>query len=165
MDPWYRGVRHLMSSPAGVRENGPTLIHFEFGKGTLETVEGFEPAFQAEIIHGADYLSFNSDDKQAHIDVKAIAETKDGAVINFPYHGIVTLTEPVLNLFNMDPKGKTIPFGASTNTHYFHSGAEKLKGLEYMTFIGNSRMILNEETKALQVETRISKVVPATGME
>ena len=46
----------------------------EFGKGTLETVEGFEPAFQAEIVHGADYLSFNSDNKHAHIDVKAIAE-------------------------------------------------------------------------------------------
>lgn len=51
------------------------------------------------------------------------------------------------------------------NTHYFHSGAEKLKDLENMTFIGNSRMIINQETRGIQVETRISRVIPATGLE
>ncbi|EED19834.1 conserved hypothetical protein [Talaromyces stipitatus ATCC 10500] len=149
----------------GVRENGPTLIHFEFGKGTLETVEGFEPAFKAEIFHGADWLSFDSDEKHARIDVKAVAQTEDGETINFPYHGVVTLDKDVLSIFNMEPTSKTIPFGASTNTHYFHCGSEKLKELENMTFIGNSRMIVNEETRAIQVETRISRVIAATGME
>lgn len=51
------------------------------------------------------------------------------------------------------------------NTHYFHSGGEKLKDLENMTFIGNSRMIVNEETRQIQVETRISRVIAATGFE
>jgi hypothetical protein len=53
----------------------------------------------------------------------------------------------------------------TANTHYFHSGAEKLKDLENMTFIGNSRMIINQETRGIQVETRISRVIPATGLE
>ncbi|KAH8596282.1 hypothetical protein B0O99DRAFT_620006 [Bisporella sp. PMI_857] len=150
----------------GVRENGPTLIHFEFGKGTLETVEGWAgPAFKAEIIHGADWLSFDSDEKHAHIDVKAVAVTEDGSTINFPYHGVVTLDAAVLSIFNMEPTSKTIPFGASTNTHYFHSGGKGLEGLENMTFIGNSRMTVNDETRQIQVETRISQVIAATGME
>jgi hypothetical protein len=34
-----------------------------------------------------------------------------------------------------------------------------------MTFIGNSRMTVNDETRQIQVETRISQVIAATGME
>lgn len=55
--------------------------------------------------------------------------------------------------------------GGIANTHYFQSGNERLKDLENMTFIGNSRMTVDPVTRGIQVETRISKVIASTGME
>lgn len=49
--------------------------------------------------------------------------------------------------------------------HEFFSGDLALKDLENMTLVGNGRMLVDEETRVITVESRISKVVPATGFE
>lgn len=50
-------------------------------------------------------------------------------------------------------------------SHQFFSGDPALRDLENMTLVGNGRMLVDEETRVITVESRISKVVPATGYE
>ena len=77
----------------GPRQSGATLIHFvshsfdvqpnaylkhltrqkETPTGIVETVEGFEPKFKANVVFGADWLEFDPDQKHARINMKAIA--------------------------------------------------------------------------------------------
>ncbi|KAF2846073.1 hypothetical protein T440DRAFT_493013 [Plenodomus tracheiphilus IPT5] len=155
------GAGHVV----GPKHSGSTLIHFETPTGTLETVEGFEPKFQANVVFGADWLTFDDDKRHARINLKAVATTEDDKAIDFGYQGIIALNEEVMSIFNMEPTSKSVPFGFSTGAHTFQSGAEGLRDLENTTFIGNGRMLVNEETRKITVESRISKVVPATGFD
>ncbi|KAF2137748.1 uncharacterized protein K452DRAFT_235268 [Aplosporella prunicola CBS 121167] len=170
------GAGHVV----GPKHSGSTLFHFETPTGTLETVEGFEPKFNADVVFGADWLTFDDDKKHARINLKAVAveitffsSTKDDKAIDFGYQGIISLNEEVQSIFNMAPTSKSVPFGFSstlsrrmqTGAHTFQSGGDGLRELENMTFIGNGRMLVNEETRVITVESRISRVVPATGFD
>ncbi|KAJ8096593.1 hypothetical protein POJ06DRAFT_241250 [Lipomyces tetrasporus] len=151
--------------PVGQRQSGSTMIHFETPTGSVETVEGFEPKFTAKVVFGADWLEFDPDQKHARINMKAVATTEEGKDISFGYTRIIELNEPVMKIFNQTPDSVGVPFGFSTGAHTFFSGDPTLKELENMTLVGNGRMLVDEETRAITVESRISKVVPATGFD
>ncbi|KAJ5765404.1 hypothetical protein N7520_004963 [Penicillium odoratum] len=155
------GAAHLV----GPRQSGSTLIHFETPSGTIETVPGFEPHFSAKVVFGADWLEFDPDKKHARINMKAVATTEDGKDISFGYEGIIELNEAVMKIFNMEPDSVSVPFGFSTGSHQFHSGDPALEELQNMTLVGNGRMLVDEETRVITVESRISRVVPATGFD
>ncbi|KAH8645852.1 hypothetical protein BGZ60DRAFT_424898 [Tricladium varicosporioides] len=150
--------------PVGTRNSGATLIHFETPTGTLETVEGFEPKFSAKVVFGADWLAFDPDKKHARINLKAVAVTEEGISIDFGYQGIISLNDAVMSIFNMEPDSVSVPFGFSTGVHTFQSGHPTFSGLENSTFAGNGRMLVHED-RSITVESRISLVVPATGMD
>ncbi|TAQ86978.1 hypothetical protein B7494_g4681 [Chlorociboria aeruginascens] len=97
----------------GERNIGSKLIHYETPTGTIETVEGFEPAFKANIVFGADWITYDPDGKHARIDLASIATTEDGGSIDYRYTGVITITEDVAKIFNMTPDAKTVPFGFS----------------------------------------------------
>ncbi|OOQ83532.1 hypothetical protein PEBR_34492 [Penicillium brasilianum] len=151
--------------PIGPRQSGSTLIHFETPTGTIETVPGFEPQFSAKVVFGADWLEFDPDKKHARINMKAVATTTDDKDISFGYQGIIALNEAVMKIFNMEPDSVSVPFGFSTGSHQFHSGDPALDELQNMTLVGNGRMLVDEETRVITVESRISRVVPATGFD
>ncbi|KUL87833.1 hypothetical protein ZTR_03136 [Talaromyces verruculosus] len=133
--------------------------------GTIEAVPGFEPQFSAKVVFGAGWLEFDPDKKYARINMKAVATTTDGKDINFGYQGIIALNEAVMKIFNMEPDSVSVPFGLSKGTagsHQFHSGDPAFDELQNMTLVGNGRMLVDEETRVITVESRISRVVPAT---
>ncbi|KAJ9239473.1 hypothetical protein DTO207G8_918 [Paecilomyces variotii] len=133
--------------------------------GTIETVDGFEPRFAGKIVFGADWLEFDPDQKHARVNMKAIATTDDSKEISFGYTGVIELNESVMKIFKQAPDSVSVPFGFSTGSHQFFSGDPALRDLENMTLVGNGRMLVDEETRVITVESRISKVVPATGYE
>jgi hypothetical protein len=45
----------------------------ELPTGTITTIPGFEPAFKAKVVFGADWLSVDPDGKRARVDVRGIA--------------------------------------------------------------------------------------------
>ncbi|KAI9046046.1 DUF3237 domain-containing protein [Aspergillus affinis] len=169
--------------PIGPRQSGASLVHFETPTGTVETVEGFEPKFKANVVFGADWLEFDPDQKHARINMKAIARyyyrsieedflranvyrrTEDGKEISFGYTGIIDTNEAVLKIFHQQPDSVSVPFGFSTGAHTFHSGDPELQELQNFTLIGNGRMLVDEKTRIITVESRLSKVVPATGFD
>ncbi|MCJ1252399.1 hypothetical protein MMC24_000205, partial [Lignoscripta atroalba] len=77
----------------------------------METVEGFSPAFKANIVFGADWLSFDPDQEHARINLKGVAKTDKGHSISFGYKGVIALVEDVKKVFNMQPGMATVPFG------------------------------------------------------
>ncbi|KAI9370400.1 hypothetical protein BJX61DRAFT_96107 [Aspergillus egyptiacus] len=151
--------------PVGPRHSGSTLIHFETPTGTIETVEGFEPQFKGKVVFGADWLEFDPDQKHARINMKAVATTDEGKEISFGYTGVIDTNEAVMKIFNMAPDSVSVPFGFSTGAHSYLSGDPALKELENMTFVGNGRLLVDEQTRVITVESRVSKVVPATGFD
>ncbi|KAJ5329226.1 hypothetical protein N7452_009616 [Penicillium brevicompactum] len=133
--------------------------------GTIETVEGFEPRFTGKIDFGADWLSFDPDQKHARIDMKAIATTDDGKKISFGYTGTIELNEAIMKIFSQAPDSVSVPFGSSVGAHSFFSGDPSLKELENMTLVGNGRLLVDPETRVISVESRISRVYAATGFD
>ncbi|GAB1214365.1 hypothetical protein ATERTT37_003527 [Aspergillus terreus] len=133
--------------------------------GTIETVEGFEPRFKGKVVFGADWLEFDPDQKHARINMKAIATTDEGKEISFGYTGTIELNEAVMKIFNQAPDSESVPFGFSTGAHSFFSGDPSLSELENMTLVGNGRMLVDPETRVITVESRISRVIPATGFD
>ncbi|KAG2416286.1 hypothetical protein HFD88_007501 [Aspergillus terreus] len=170
--------------PVGPRQSGSNLIHFETPTGTIETVEGFEPRFKGKVVFGADWLEFDPDQKHARINMKAIATTDEGKEISFGYTGTIELNEAVMKIFNQAPDSESVPFGFSSEfsfshvmsgpihtkqsqagAHPFFSGDPSLSELENMTLVGNGRMLVDPETRVITVESRISRVIPATGFD
>ncbi|KAI0157186.1 hypothetical protein GGR52DRAFT_577180 [Hypoxylon sp. FL1284] len=143
--------------------NGSKLTHFGIPTGTVETVPGFEPAFKAKVVFGADWLSFDPDDKHARIDLRGIAQTEKGYAIDFRAAGVINITPEIRKIVTMDPTMATVPFGAITASHSFLSADPELKVLESKVFCSNSRFIVSE--KGLGVETRQSLVVASTDMD
>lgn len=92
-------------------KNGADAGPQETPTGSIETVEGFEPAFKATVGFGADWLSFDPDGQHARIDLKAVARTEDGHSISFGYVGVITLDDDLRKIFTASPDAKTIPFG------------------------------------------------------
>lgn len=86
-----------------------------------------------------------------------------------------------------DPNAKTFPFGISCefyrvvcfynlqsclmrNTflatyHTFQCGDPKYKHLQYKTFVGNGRFVVNENPRSITVESRISEVIPSNDQD
>lgn len=96
----------------------PLTAKQETPTGTLESIEGFSPAFKAKVNFGADWLRFDPDRAHGRIDLKGIARTEEGHSISFGYVGIIDMDEDVWKIFNMQPDMKTVPFGnAGLFTH------------------------------------------------
>ncbi|KAH6710546.1 hypothetical protein BKA61DRAFT_488866, partial [Leptodontidium sp. MPI-SDFR-AT-0119] len=149
--------RTLISLPIlGVIHTGSTLTHFETPSRTIETVEGFSPAFKATVGFGADWLTFDPDKKHGRISLKAMAKTEDGKNISFGYTGIIDMTEDVWKIFNMDPEMKTVDFGLAVGAYEFTVEDPELKDLENGMWASCGRLIVGET--GIQVENRISKV-------
>ncbi|KAK2772275.1 hypothetical protein CKAH01_13978 [Colletotrichum kahawae] len=143
--------------------NGSQLTHFGIPTGTIETVAGFEPAFKANVVFGADWLSFDPDSNFARVDLKGIAKTEKGYAIDFRAAGVIRMIPEIKKIAAMDPTMATIPFGAITATHTFLTADPELKMLESSVFCSNSRFIVSET--GLSVETRQALVVASTDMD
>ncbi|KAK2057593.1 hypothetical protein LY76DRAFT_515943 [Colletotrichum caudatum] len=143
--------------------NGSKMTHFAIPTGTIETVPGFEPAFKANVVFGADWMSFDPDGKFARVDLRGIAKTEGGFTIDFRASGVIRLVPEVLKIVTMDPSMATTPFGAVTATHSFLTADPALKSLESSVFCSNSRFIVSET--GLGVETRQALVVASTDMD
>ncbi|KAK0724654.1 hypothetical protein B0H67DRAFT_568453 [Lasiosphaeris hirsuta] len=63
------------------------------------------------------------------------------------------------------PDTKTFPFGISSTYHTFQSGDPKYKHLQYKTFVGNGRFVVNENPRSITVESRISEVIPSNAQD
>ncbi|KGO77077.1 Uncharacterized protein family UPF0311 [Penicillium italicum] len=150
-------------NPLGVIHTGSNLTHYGTPTGTIETVPGFEPAFKANVSWGADWLSFDPDGEHARINLKGIARTEQGHSIDFRYKGVIKMAPDVKKIFGNQPDMVTVPFGYATGAHTFVVADPALKELEHSTFVSNGRIIVHEN--GLTVETRQSKVVPATLMD
>lgn len=89
-----------------------------------------------------------------------------------------------MKIFNQAPDSESVPFGFSSEfsfshvmsgwihtkqsqagAHSFFSGDPSLSELENMTLVGNGRMLVDPETRVITVESRISRVIPATGFD
>ncbi|XXH00684.1 hypothetical protein Hte_007034 [Hypoxylon texense] len=143
--------------------NGSKLTHYGTPTGTIETIPGFEPAFKAKVVFGADWLSLDPDGKHGRIDLRGIAQTDKGFAIDFRAAGVIKITPEIRKIVDMDPTMATIPFGAITASHTFLSADPELKVLESSVFCSNSRFVVSE--KGLGVETRQSLVVASTDMD
>jgi len=91
-----------------------------------------------------------------------------------------------MKIFNQTLDSVSVPFGFSSEcfllamamietlsernnvlagAHSFFSGEPSFKELENMTLVGNGRMLVDPETRVITVESRLSRVVPATGFD
>ncbi|RKU46354.1 hypothetical protein DL546_001778 [Coniochaeta pulveracea] len=118
----------------------------EVPSGTIETVPGFEPAFKATVVFGADWFSTDADGKHGRVDFKGIATTEDGHVIDVRTKGIIDMTAPAAaKVFTLQPDMASVPFGhAAANVEYLASDP-KLKFLEYSYFVGSAQIIIDEQ--------------------
>ncbi|KAK4240601.1 hypothetical protein C8A03DRAFT_31307 [Achaetomium macrosporum] len=147
-------------NPLGTIHTGQTSIHFEVASGTIETVPGFEPAFKANVTFGADWFTIDYDKKYGRVDIRAIAKTEQGHPIDIRSQGVIEMSPPMAKIFSMDPEMKTTPFGFTTAWATLTVADPALKALESSTFVGNSRMIVDQT--GVTVEVRQSLVVPST---
>ncbi|KAH9209735.1 hypothetical protein DL95DRAFT_476503 [Leptodontidium sp. 2 PMI_412] len=150
-------------SPLGLTHSGSKSVHFEVSSGTIESVPGFEPAFQSELTFGADWFSFDHDLKHGRVDIRAIARTKQGFSIDLRSQGVIELAPPMAKIFNMEPDMVTVPFGMTTSWATMVVADPALKFLENSVFVGNSRMIVDEQ--GVSIEVRQSLVVASTDAE
>ncbi|KAK8115731.1 hypothetical protein PG984_012233 [Apiospora sp. TS-2023a] len=149
----------------GQLANGSNLIHFEANTGSIESVEGFEPKISAKVVMASDWLRFDADGKHARLDFRGVAVTDEEEGINFAYQGTIRISDDLRKILEMDPNAQSVPFGLNEAVHHLQSGAERLGFLENTTFVSNARMLVDEQTKAITVENRISRVVSATGAD
>lgn len=124
---------------------------------------GYEPAFEANVSFGTDWLSFDPDGEYARINLKGMARTEAGHSIDFRYKGIIKMAPNVKKIFEMQPDMATVPFGYATGAHSFLVADPALKDLENSTFVSNGRILVHEN--GLTVERRQSKVLAATVMD
>ncbi|KAJ6144548.1 hypothetical protein N7470_008443 [Penicillium chermesinum] len=125
----------------------PAIMCKETPTGTIETAHGFEPRFSAKVVIGADWLEFDPDKKHVRISGRVSIPTTDGKDISFGYQGIIALNEAVMKILTWSQI----------------LGDPALDELQNMTLVGNDRMLVNEETRVITVESRISPGVSATG--
>lgn len=103
-------------------------------------------------------------------------------VISSEYTGTGVFSKPVLDMWAGDPNAKTFPFGISgmyydwalalksglttlATYHTFKSGDPRYKELQYKTFVGNGRFIVNENPRSVTVESRISEVIASNDFD
>ncbi|KAL9030776.1 MAG: hypothetical protein Q9196_001126 [Gyalolechia fulgens] len=151
------------ANPHGLIHTGSTFTHFDCPTGTIESAEGFSPAFKAEVNFGADWCTFDADKQHGRLNLKVVARTTDGACISLDYQGVIRMDEAAWKVFTMQPDAQTMAFGQATGTCHFVVGDEKLKALEDNVFAGNGRIIVGE--KGLTAESRLCQVVSSTDMD
>ncbi|KAL9597891.1 MAG: hypothetical protein Q9219_004844 [cf. Caloplaca sp. 3 TL-2023] len=152
------------ANPHGVIHTGSTFTHFDCPTGTIESAEGFSPAFKAEVNFGADWCTFDADRQHGRLNLKVVARTTEGgASISLDYNGVMRMDEATWKVFTMQPDAKTMAFGNATGTCRFLVGDEKLKALENSVFAGNGRIVVGEQ--GLMAESRLSQVVSSTDMD
>ncbi|MCJ1327756.1 hypothetical protein MMC10_004431 [Thelotrema lepadinum] len=144
-------------SPLGELSSGSTQVHFQTPTGTLETVEGFEPAFKADVVWGADWLTFEPSGEHARVNLKALAKTGEGQAINIECSAIIAMNDGVRKVLTMQPDMATVPFGAGMGAYEFSSADPKLKTLQSMRFASSTRLVVSEGP-AITAEARIAKV-------
>jgi cell wall assembly regulator SMI1 len=81
--------------------------------GSIETVQGFEPAFKADIVWGTDWLTFDPSGTHARVNLKALATTEEGHAISFAYTATIVLNDEIRKILTMQPDMKTVPFGSA----------------------------------------------------
>ena len=74
-------------------------------------MDGFEPAFKANVNFGADWSNFDADQKHARLQLKVVGRTEEGASISLDYNSIMKVDEAVAKVFGMQPDAKSLPFG------------------------------------------------------
>ncbi|KAI4201013.1 MAG: hypothetical protein LQ346_002255 [Caloplaca aetnensis] len=147
----------------GVIHTGSTFTHFDCPSGTIESAEGFSPAFKAKVNFGADWCTFDADKEHGRLNLKVVARTEEGTSISLDYNGVIRMDEAAWKVFTMQPDAKTMAFGAATGSCHFVVGDEKLKALENNVFAGNGRIIVGEN--GLVAESRLCQIVPSTDMD
>ncbi|TAQ89192.1 hypothetical protein B7494_g2483 [Chlorociboria aeruginascens] len=158
LTPAFIAKMHVTTvSDVGVTHFGNRLTHFETSSGTIESVPGFTPAFKANIIFGADWLSFDPDGKFGRINLKGIAKTtEEDLTIDFGYTGVIEMTPEVTKIFTMNPEMKTAPFGHAMGSWTILTADPKLKILENSMWTSSGRIIV--APTGLTVESRVSHV-------
>ena len=74
-------------------------------------MNGFEPAFKASVNFGADWSSFDADQRHARLQLKVVGRTDEGSSISLDYNSIMRVDEAVAKVFTMQPNAKSLPFG------------------------------------------------------
>ncbi|KAK4673960.1 hypothetical protein QC763_0019390 [Podospora pseudopauciseta] len=148
----------------GTVGSGQNLSLVETGTGTLTTAEGYDCPVDGEIVYGADWLLNEPDGEHAIPNLKLLIKTKDGAILSSEYTGTGVFSKPVLDMWAGDENAKTFPFGISSTYHTFQSGDPKYKHLQYKTFVGNGRFVVNDD-RSITVESRISEVIPSNDLD
>ncbi|KAK3302590.1 uncharacterized protein B0T15DRAFT_577662 [Chaetomium strumarium] len=151
-------------SPIGTIHTGQSAIHFEVAHGTIESVPGFAPAFNGILTFGADWFTMDHDRQHARVDIRLIAKTEKGHTLDIRSGGVMEMSRSVEKIFLLDPDAKTTRFGFSTSWVTLNVSDRSLKALENGTFVGNSRMIV-DQSRGVTVEARYSLVVPSTSEE
>ncbi|OTA98539.1 hypothetical protein M426DRAFT_258518 [Hypoxylon sp. CI-4A] len=148
----------------GSLHDSSRTIHFGMPTGTIETVPGFEPAFKAEVNFGADWMSFDAEDKFSRVNLRGVAKTDKGHSIDYHYTAVAKLEPSLRKLLTGAPDAETIPFGLATGHYKYRVGDPGLKELENNVFVGNARIIKND-SGVMTVETRQSLVISSTVMD
>ncbi|KAL9629849.1 MAG: hypothetical protein Q9164_006694, partial [Protoblastenia rupestris] len=133
--------------------------------GTLTTAEGYEQPVEGEVVYGADWLLTDPDKEHARPNLKLLIKTDDGVILNSGYTGVGQFSKPVFDMWEGDQNAKTFPFGISSTVHTFETGDAKYKHLEYKTFVGNGRFVVNDNPRSITVESRISEVIASNDMD
>ncbi|KAL7267360.1 hypothetical protein RUND412_010059 [Rhizina undulata] len=133
-----------------------TLLHIT--GGTIKSEPGFEPAVNAVYETGGDWIKADADGCHLRLDVRAIAKTDDGALLNTSYTGIMAVNPPIVAILTGAPNAVTTEFGSFVTANTFESGPGKYSKLENYMFVGTGRFIVNED-KSVTVEYKISRVL------
>ncbi|KAI1738085.1 hypothetical protein F4680DRAFT_427088 [Xylaria scruposa] len=147
----------------GKIHTGAHETHYAVNDGTIETVPGFEPAFKAKVVFGADWFRVDADGNHARIDLRGIARSENGCTIDFRAAGVVDMTTEIRKILSGDPSAATIPFGSITASHTFLVADPALKIFENGIFVSNTRFITSDT--GIIVETRQSLVVASKDMD
>lgn len=155
------------ASPIGEVSNGSNHYHFATNSGTIKSIPGSGLDLDFQIVFGGDWLYFDADKGRARVNLRGVAKDAEGVPVSFTYTGIALMNEGTGKIFSYSPEAKTIPFGSSTTIHTFESGHPKYKFLENKSWAGNGRFVVHPEgmLKGLNVESRVSELVPSTDMD
>jgi len=112
---------------------------------TIKSEPGFEPAFNATIVSGGDWVTADPSGDYMRIDARFILKTDDEQFLNYSINGLLKVDEENQRVLAATPDAKSTGFGASLTVHKFQTGAPKYKELENAIFIGSARYLVHEE--------------------
>ncbi|KAL4936177.1 hypothetical protein BDV06DRAFT_205518 [Aspergillus oleicola] len=141
----------------GARDTSLQII--PFSNGTFQTAEGFEPAFEAQVIGtGNDFIHADPDGVHMRLNCHGVVKTHDDALIYVNYTGVITLGEVERKALSGQAEDGSTPFGNSFTHLTFESGHERYKDLENGVFVSKGRFNV-QQGKPIVVEYRVGQVV------